>query len=146
MANFNHCLRNAIYNVSSNPRHKKKNFRRRMKRQKCTVYGLYDGSGQLQYIGQTRIKLNKRLKWYRTQINRYHRNGWKLTPVLAWISDCRYREDPVVIKAIDTNATWDVSEIIYIERARQAGCQLLNVLRGGSDTPYDFIREKHGTR
>lgn len=35
---------------------------------------------------------------------------------------------------IDAQATWDVSEIIYIDRARQSGANLLNVLRGGNDS------------
>lgn len=103
-----------------------------MKNGYCTVYGLYDVSGNLRYIGQTHCSLYKRLKYFRKQINGKHYTGKHLSPVELWISDCYTREDPVIIRAIDCNATWDVSEIIYIERARAAGAELLNVLPGGS--------------
>ena len=42
---------------------------------------------------------------------------------------------------IDPNATWDVSEILYIERFRASGHDLLNVTRGGMDGIGNIVRE-----
>lgn len=112
-----------------------------MKNGYCTVYGLYDVSGNLRYIGQTHCSLYKRLRNFRKGISARHYTGRRLSPVELWISDCDTREDPITIRAIDCNATWDVSEIIYIERARAAGVDLYNVLPGGSSKRHYSANE-----
>jgi hypothetical protein len=124
-------------------RAKKRKWRRVLRRSHarfCIIYGLYDLCGNLRYIGQTRQMPEERLKWFHKQIDRAYARGKSLSPVLSWIDDCRYRNDPVEIKIIDANATWDVSEIIYIDRARGEGIELLNVLRGGQDTLAGLAR------
>lgn len=62
-------------------------------------------------------------------------------PVEKWLYENNFN---VQILSIDKNATWDVSEIIYIDRARQHGVNLLNVLRGGRDTPHDLWLSQGG--
>jgi hypothetical protein len=111
-----------------------RSFLRKQPRKFCVVYGLYDMEGRLRYIGQTRQLLSERLRWFWKQIARRRDQGRKLTPVERWLDECSYFQMPVEIRAIDENATWDVSEIIYIDRARQRGEDLLNILRGGQDT------------
>lgn len=60
------------------------------------------------------------------------------SPVSQWI---RSLDAPPRIESLDENATWDVSEIIWLERFRNQGFELLNVLRGGSDTLAAVKRE-----
>jgi hypothetical protein len=62
-----------------------------------------------------------------------------LSPVHKWLLSKRFN---VEIREIDRKATWNVSEIIYIDRARRAGANLLNVLRGGLDTFNDLSISK----
>jgi len=73
------------------------------------------------------------------KIRKTLRTGGKLSPVESWINS----GVEFSIRAIDENATWDVSEIIYIDRARRAGFDLLNVLRGGTDSLHDLARESN---
>jgi hypothetical protein len=130
-------------------------YLKRGKRQKgrrpksaCLVYGLYDAQGELRYIGQTRSRLERRLIWHWRHIEQKLRMKLPLSPVERWLAESRLKGEcgglGANARVIDQNATWDVSEIIYIERARVAGAQLLNVLRGGVDTFDSFIRENRG--
>lgn len=102
----------------------------------CIVYGLYDSDDRLRYIGQTRSSIERRKKWFYIGIKQLLRMGKLLSPIDKWI----HAGNPFTIKEIDDAATWDVSEIIYIDRYRQAGAQLLNVLRGGTDSNIDVAR------
>lgn len=99
----------------------------------CRVYVLLDPTThRARYIGQTRILLRHRLKWHmKDSIQGTSR-------VSQWI---RSLDAPPRIESLDENATWDVSEIIWIERFRNQGFELLNVLRGGSDTLAAVKRE-----
>jgi hypothetical protein len=63
-----------------------------------------------------------------------------MSPIDKWIAEGNDFE----IKMIDSSATWDVSEIIYIDRFRQAGSVLLNVVRGGRDTHHDILYSAEG--
>jgi len=104
------------------------------------VYGLYDFEGKLRYIGQTRQTLSERMRWFWRQIGQARGGGRKLTPVEAWLDECLLIGFPVEIKLINGNGTWNISEVIEIDRARSGGANLLNILRGGSDTIDDFRR------
>ena len=91
---------------------------------KCFVYGLMDGYGSIRYIGQTRNALDVRLKHHR-------KDCWKSSSTVSlWLRGAL----DVEIFMIDSNATWDVSEILYIDRYRREGHDLTNILRGGADT------------
>ena len=112
---------------------KSRKFRRKRGYDKklCYVYGLVDGYGKIGYVGQTRLDLESRLKWhFKSAVNgktRLHR----------WIRQSMGIE----IFMIDANATWDVSEVLWIERYRREGHNLMNVLRGGGDTIHAVKRE-----
>jgi hypothetical protein len=105
--------------------------RGRYDRKLCFVYGLLDATGQIRYIGQTRTSLAKRLE-------RHFADAPKgSSPVCKWLRQAR----DVQIFMIDSNATWDVSEILWIDRYRRGGHELLNVVRGGTDTVHAVMRE-----
>lgn len=121
-------------------RRRKARIKRRDKKL-CTIYGLYDSSGTLRYIGQTRNILRDRAKHFQKSIERAIRTGNRLSRVELWIKNCYENGKKIEIRPIDENATWDISEIIYIDRARNSGADLLNVLRGGNDTLHALHRE-----
>lgn len=114
---------------------------RRKPKSLCTVYGLYDYSGDIKYIGQTRQSLKDRLKWVYKSINRKRARNIKLSPVENWVDECLFQGIPITISSIDENSTWDVSEVIYIERYTSNGHKLLNVTRGGMDNLGAVKRE-----
>lgn len=125
----------------TNPKHsphklskRSRNFRSKFDYDKkwCYVYGLIDQYGNVGYVGQTRHDLKTRLKWHFKAAKKNQ------TPCHKWINSSA----GVDIFMIDSNATWDVSEILWIERYRQKGHKLANVLRGGSDTIHAARRER----
>lgn len=98
----------------------------------CRVYGLMDYTGKIRYIGQTRCTLESRLKLHFEEASKNPK------PALAQWLNGTYN---VEIVMIDDNATWDVSEILWIDRYKRDGADLLNVLRGGGDTLHAVKRE-----
>lgn len=121
----------------------KKRWRSKMRkdRQRCTIYGLYDNAGKLRYIGQTRQIVRERVKCFMKSIRRSIERGHSLSPVERWIFDSVFAGERIEAKIITDNATWDISEIIEIERAKSRGEKLLNVLRGGNDSLKAVRRE-----
>lgn len=117
--------------------------RHRSTRRCCIVYGLYDSSNRLRYIGQTRLILPDRLKWLFKNIRKKLAMGRRMTPVEDWALTCEANGESILISPIDSNATWDISEIIHIDRARQRGENLLNILRGGNDNTHDLALSSH---
>lgn len=115
--------------------------RRTMPKSFCQIYGLCDADGKVRYIGQTRLLLPERLKWYYKQIDRKIGRHQRLSPVESWIDNLRLFEIQPTIVLIDNNATWDISEILYIERFRNSGHDLLNATRGGNDDIGNIARE-----
>lgn len=111
---------------------KKRRFKKRKSDKKlCSVYGLADSEGVVRYIGQTQITLERRYKFHiKDALEKPERK------LGAWLLAERRQ-----IVLLDGNATWDVSEIIAIDRARQAGADLFNQLRGGTDTIHAVRRE-----
>lgn len=97
----------------------------------CYVYGLRNSFGQIGYIGQTRLDLEKRLRWH------FKASVDGKTRLHKWIRGSM----GVEIFMIDSNATWDVSEILWIDRYRREGHDLMNVLRGGRDGLHAVKRE-----
>lgn len=99
----------------------------------CIVYGLTDNDGIVRYIGQTRNDLETRLNFHK-------RNAFTggTSPCAKWIAE---NKADIRIVALDTNATWNVSEILWIDRYRREGHHLWNVTRGGDDTIADVRRE-----
>lgn len=112
--------------------------KKRVRKSFCVVYGLYDHKDELRYIGQTRMILSDRFAYFYKTIDRKIRAGIRLSPVEKWIDEAAFFGMEINIKPIDENATWDVSEIIYIDRHRIAGANLLNVTRGGCDIPQNL--------
>jgi GIY-YIG catalytic domain len=108
----------------------KKPFRRRRRkkvlRQHCSVYGLAAQDGRIRYIGQTRLDLDRRLRSHFKYANTHS------TKLAKWINGSL----GVHIVLIDDNATWNVSEILWIDHYRRNGADLVNVLRGGSDSVH----------
>jgi uncharacterized GH25 family protein len=79
------------------------------------------------YVGQTRCLLITRYRFHllclkasKTEVYKWWR--WRLQD-----------GDEVEIFPLEKNATWDVSEVIWIERLRAAGNPLTNMTRGGRD-------------
>lgn len=66
-----------------------------------------------------------------------------MTPVCGWLFDLEIEGKRPVIRPLNANATWDVTEIIAIAEAKANGVRLLNVLRGGSDT-LDALKRETG--
>jgi|688.fasta_scaffold741823_2 hypothetical protein len=90
----------------------------------CRVYGLFDADGVCYYVGQTRLELKDRMRWHRKS---------KTRPVSLWLQAEHEAGRRVFIELIEEPATWDVTEIIWIERMRQLEQPLLNRTRGGRD-------------
>jgi hypothetical protein len=105
-------------------------------RKLCYVYGLRDGFGKIRYVGQTRLDLESRLRWH------FRAARTNKTPLHKWING----SFGIEIFMIDSNATWDVSEILWIAHYRSEGHDLVNVLRGGQDTLSAIQREKSKQR
>lgn len=99
-------------------------------RRSCIVYGLYDSDNNLRYIGQTRLTIEARKKWFYIGIKKAINHGDRLTQIDKWI----HAGNQFDIRIIEEHATWNVSEIIHIDRFRRAGAPLLNVVRGGEDS------------
>lgn len=126
-----------------NDRRNHRRLRKRMGRSFCMVYGLAGPDGKVRYIGQTRQTPSDRLDWYYRGINNPRK---RTSPVQRWFEHIlRLGHEPQLI-VIDSNATWDVSEIIYIERYRASCHELLNVTRGGLDGVGNIRREERGKR
>lgn len=101
----------------------------------CIVYCLMDQNGAVRYIGQTRSDLESRFSFHKKSA------FTGASPVSMWLAGELMAKREVSISEIDGNATWNVSEILWIERHRQQGIDLLNVTRGGPDTVFDMRRE-----
>ena len=124
----------------TNPKHsphklskRSRNFRSKFDYDKkwCYVYGLRDQYGKVGYVGQTRLDLKSRLSWHMKAARKNQ------TPAHKWINSSAGIE----IFMIDPRATWDVSEILWIDRYRREGHDLKNVLRGGTDSMDALRRE-----
>ena len=110
----------------------------------CTVYGLFDpDTDELRYIGQTRLSLNRRLKYHRLDAERQAKFRDRMTPVCGWIYDLSIEGKKPKIHPLSENATWDISEILLIADAKSKGVKLLNILRGGQDT-LDALKRETG--
>lgn len=117
---------------------KKKAFLRRKRRARrraagtlkpkswCRVYAVHNHEGRTVYIGQTRLEIAGRMRWHRKA---------KDTRLARWMRDEKSAGREYRVVVLEENGTWDVSEIIWIERARVSGEPLLNMTRGGKD-PY----------
>lgn len=81
--------------------------------------------------------------WHYRAIKKSLRTGKRLSPAQSWMHHLGPAAPNIVI--LDSAATWDVSEVIWIERCRVAGHNLLNVLRGGNDS-YDAVVRDTGYR
>ena len=57
----------------------------------------------------------------------FEKSGLKLSPVAQWLSELNLRSLAPVIRIIDKNAKWDISEAVWIDRLTREGAQLLNV-------------------
>ena len=108
---------------------------KRKQKGKCLVYGIWDENDNLRYIGQTQSTLEKRMKYHKRSAFMYdgYFGEWLRTELKA--------KRKVEIGVLDDNATWDVSEVLWIERKRIEGCDLFNVTRGGADTLANCERE-----
>ena len=94
----------------------------------CIVYGLVDPEDlRIRYIGQTR-DIKQRLRYHL----RHAREG-RIGPTNSWLRGLIAKGKEPNIHIIEAEAVWDVSEIIWIERHRQMGADLLNIMRGGQD-------------
>lgn len=114
-----------------NKQFRKRYGRGRAQKQICIVYALSDELGDIRYVGQTRCQPERRFK--------FHMRDARLSPerpLSRWLL-----EEPRQITVLDDNATWDVSEIIWIDRLRSAGLDLFNQLRGGTDSMHALQRE-----
>lgn len=88
----------------------------------CTVYAIVDFHGTIKYIGQTRSTAKRRFQKHIEEPSGLI-GAWLRTEIKAG----RMPE----VKVITTRGVWDVSEVIWIERCRAAGIELLNRALGG---------------
>ena len=88
------------------------------------IYGLYDVSGALRYVGQTTTSLEARMRQHLTSDNLTKRNR-----VVQWLREIIARGEQPIMKALATAK--DRDELYHLERqhiskARQEGAQLVN--------------------
>jgi hypothetical protein len=96
---------------------------------RASIYGLYDKSGKLRYIGKANNP-EKRLKGHlREAFNRQRQ-----TPVYDWIRKHGCPEMRVLEADCED---WEASERRLIAEHREAGAELLNVAEGGDQPPLD---------
>lgn len=86
-----------------------------------------DDAPIIRYIGQTRNSL-ERLKYHLRDAQDGRRSA-----LADWMRSVIKSGHEVKLIVLDDDATWDVSEILWIERVRLSGAPLLNKLRGGND-------------
>jgi len=104
---------------------------------RVTIYALCDRDGMIRYIGQTRCRLSVRLKFHIKK---------QCGAVGRWIaSEIKAGRKPTADQMVplQTAATWDVDEIIWIERGRLSGWPLLNQSKGGKDGYRKPKQRKH---
>jgi GIY-YIG catalytic domain len=107
--------------------HIKEALMRLSKNWPCTVYGLTDEAGEIQYVGQTRYTLNNRMKRHLTEA----RNGYQ-DARCDWIRASIEAGKEIGIVLLEQDAVWDEAETRWISRYRQINPNLLNVMDGGS--------------
>jgi hypothetical protein len=93
------------------------------------VYGLYDASGELRYVGQTTKTPEKRLQEHlqpSSLVKSGHKNNW-----LRSMLDSGIRPYTDVICSTDNVEDMNNAERYWISYFRQAGCRLVNDVDGG---------------
>jgi hypothetical protein len=102
-----------------------------------SIYGLYDKSGQLRYIGKANNP-EKRLSSHMRDARR------RDTPVYRWI---RKNGTPVMHILSQDCTDWRAEERRLIAEARASGHKLLNVAEGGDEPHCDIeTRRANGKR
>ena len=98
---------------------KQRAWLRRRPKTACRVYVLraVEG-GPIFYVGQTRLAPSERLRWH-------IKTADGSTPAKRWIASLGHAP---ILEVIDANATWDVTEAVWINRLRERGHPILNVL------------------
>lgn len=119
-----------FYGDRSKERKRVRNLKRAYGRSFCFVYALVDTHGTIRYVGQTRSPLFVRFGYHMKDAHKFPNK--KLS---AWLLE--YDRDIVML---DDNGTWDVSEILWIDKLKREGADLLNVLRGGNDNIHALKR------
>ncbi len=97
----------------------------------CMVYGLHAGDGIIRYIGQTQSHPDDRLRFHRKHSRQ---DG---TPVQRWVFE---HGELIEMTVFCEAGTWDITEIIMIDRFTRSGGELLNQTRGGEDTHLEARR------
>lgn len=96
-----------------------KEFKAKSKRKSwCSVYVLKDEAGTPRYVGQTRCKLSTRMQFHLRQCHASN------SPVHKWM---REGATKIFIEELDSDAVWDVTEAVWIDRMRRDGHDLFNV-------------------
>jgi len=118
---------------------------------RCLVYGLYASNDPqtIRYVGQTQRTKEQRLKQHLKVALRSDRisiKDRKQSRVEGWIVSVTRQGHEVLIRVLDSHATWDVSEVQWIMNLRDEGVPLMNVLDGGRDTPADLERRNKRAR
>lgn len=100
--------------------------------ERCQVYCLKDDEGRVRYVGQTKrhpkVRLRAHLKDAASGDPR---------PVTEWLR--RFPNPEMVI--LESDALWNVHEVIWIDRMRQRGEPLLNCNLGGRDVSACLWKE-----
>lgn len=107
-------------------RRKKSGYKRTTKRPayECVVYAIVSQDGDIKYIGQTRGSASKRFAQHASEPQ--GRIG-------EWLKAEYEAGRKPMVRTLTTCGIWDVSEIIWIERCRAAGIEILNKALGGKD-------------
>jgi len=94
----------------------------------CTVYGLLaDGDDHYRYIGQTQVKLNRRLASHWNTA----RNTDSPAYVYRWLRKCELDGVTITIHAIETECPLDAAEIEWIACFKEMYSDMTNLSVGG---------------
>ncbi len=110
-------------------RKRRQEFRRALGKLGCLIYVVTDENDNIRYCGQTRCQPDKKVGWLLKGAQKNPN-----TPFHRWLLAQESAKLKWRVQVVDHDGRWDVSEILWIERLRNAGHPILNVLRGGNDS------------
>lgn len=98
----------------------------------CIVYGLLDShDGEIRYVGQTGMSLDRRLIAHMSESRRQSGSNHKC----RWIRSVVRQGREVRIVPLVVGAEWNATEIEVIARMRAQGARLVNATAGGEGVP-----------
>ena len=121
---------NSKLRVSRNmTKRRHRSFRRKQPKTWCAVYTLRDPrDSKIFYVGQTRLHISERLRWHFKAVNKAINAGRRLSPVQKRLKELTAANLKPAAELLELYGRWDITEAVWIDRLRQRGETLLNVL------------------